>query len=391
MFQKKSIAVVAIALSIAAVSSTDVQAQLFPRRRAINSSPAGAAQRATRRQVAGGILGNVAAGMRSDSHGGNSFNTAKVLNGIGNTLADSARRGSYKSAFPYQPLVVQATAHEPIRPRHTAIADVVGSGSHEHPEGMHPKHPSRRPIYGSSSYGSSFLGKAGYYGNGYEGGYGLLTRGSKSSCGKSSGVCRNDFSSSLGGNDGFEDRFVGLSPGSCKFCSKKSSSYNPGVNRCTCKKPVTTCVPLSAIGCLTKFDCDRRMQTSAKIDRKGILHVDIEMRTEPGAGFQAAAIVGILDREGNLIWARKTPNYRVSGNPYTDNDGLSLERHWDKKIPSRLFPHIEAIVIVNSTRPTSLLRALLDNREDRMFVEEILEENGAEVFWREKTMVDTDW
>jgi len=385
MSQKKNLVVgVAIALAFAADFSSDANAQLLRRRLLLNSHSEAPTQGLQRRQIAAGILSRVATGTRPDSHGGNHANTAKVLSGsVGSRQPDF-----YSSAFPYRHGAVQAAAHEAVPPNHRAIADLDG---HKNSQGIHVRRPLGRPAYGGTSSASSFFGEGGHYGAGYPGAFGSFTNGSKPSLRRTNGECSSRFSGFS--NGGYRDRgcYDDLLLGSGKsYCKKRTFSNRPIIDR-TCEKPSTVCLPLSAIGCLSKFDCDRRMRTSAKLDRQGVLHVDIEMRTEPGAGFQAAAIVGILDHEGNLMWARKTPDFRVSGNPYADNGGLSLERHWDKKIPSRFWPHIEALVIVNSTRSTRLLRALLDNREDRLFVEEILEESGAQVYWREETVVDRDW
>ena len=184
--------------------------------------------------------------------------------------------------------------------------------------------------------------------------------------------------------------------GSSKSLCRKSGRCKPIVpivpvdDDCICKKPVV-CIPFTAAGCVTKFECNRRMKTSVAIDPEGILHIDLEMRTARKHRFAAAAIIGILDGDGNLMWVTKSPTYRLSGTPYAGDNGLSLQRHWDKKIPTRFLPHIEGLVIVNSTDATQLLLALRDNRDNRRRVESFLEEAEAEVFWREEAVAGNDW
>jgi len=150
-------------------------------------------------------------------------------------------------------------------------------------------------------------------------------------------------------------------------------------------------IPLSAESTIGTFDANRRMRSSVTIDRSGVLHVDVELRTEPGVRFRAGTVVGIIDWEGTYMWSSKAPSFTISG--HSDRKGQSLERHWDKRIPADLLPDVDGLILINTCEPQELLATLVDNKENLPLVETLLRDAGAEFFYREEAAPTSgqDW
>ena len=155
--------------------------------------------------------------------------------------------------------------------------------------------------------------------------------------------------------------------------------------------PLEVFVPMSAESRETKFGCHRRMWTSARIDRDGLLHVDVELLTDPGSRFRGGAVIGIVGCDGTYMWSSKAPSYTLSGNPNAASKGLELKRHWDKRIPQYLLAHTEGLIIINTTEPRAVLRDLLKNKDDAVYIEDLLYDVGAEFFEREEDAFASDF